>query len=46
VAFGEKHSWLVRKGAQLAIAAGSDRKKLIECVLGSYDEEKLKVENL
>jgi hypothetical protein len=43
VAFGEKHSWLVRKGAQIAIVAGSDRKSLIECVLGSYDEEKLKV---
>ena len=29
VAFGEKHSWLVRKGAKIAIAAGSDRKRLI-----------------
>ena len=29
VAFGDKHSWLVRKGAQIAIATGSDRKRLV-----------------
>lgn len=43
VAFGDKHSWLVRKAAKIAIATGSDRKRLVECVLGSYDEERLKV---
>lgn len=46
VAFGEKHSWFVRKAAKIAIATGSDRKRLVECVLGKYDEERLKVENL
>ena len=25
-AFGEKHSWIIRKGAKLAIRASSDRK--------------------
>lgn len=29
VAFGDKHSWIVRKGAQIAIATGSDRKRLV-----------------
>jgi len=38
VAFEERHAWLVRKGAKIAIATGPDRKRLIECVLGVYDE--------
>ena len=37
VAFGEKHAWIVRKGAKIAIATGSDRKSLVKCVLGVYD---------
>lgn len=28
-AFGEKHSWLIRKGAKLAIMTSSDRKRLV-----------------
>lgn len=38
-AFGEKHSWLIRKGAKLAIMASSDRKRLVEVVNGSNNEE-------
>lgn len=37
-AFEEKHSWIIRKGAKLAIKASSDRKDLVEAVLsGKYD---------
>ena len=37
-AFGEKHSWIIRKGAKLAIKASSDRKEFVEAVLSSkYD---------
>ena len=42
VAFEERHSWLVRKGAKIAIATGSDRKALVKVVIGSNDEEKLR----
>lgn len=33
-AFGEKHAWLIRKGAKLAIKASGNRKDLLEAVLG------------
>lgn len=28
-AFGEKHSWIIRNGAKLAIKASSDRKEFV-----------------
>lgn len=38
-AFGEKHSWIVRNGAKIAIKASSDRKEFIEVISGrKYDE--------
>jgi len=33
-AFGEKHAWLIRKGAKLAIKASGNRKDLLQAVLG------------
>ena len=36
-AFGEKHTWLVRKGAKLAINFSPDRKAFIEVMQGSDD---------
>lgn len=40
-AFGEKHSWVIRKGAKLAIYASGNRKELVEAVTGEkYDEQK------
>ena len=33
-AFGEKHAWIVRKGAKLAIKASSDRKVFVEVITG------------
>lgn len=39
-AFGEKHSWIIRKGAKLAIKASGNRRELIEVVMGQkVDEE-------
>lgn len=39
-AFGEKHSWIVRNGAKLAIKASSNRKEFVEVISGKkYDEE-------
>lgn len=37
-AFGEKHSWIIRKGAKLAILAAPNKKYLIETMLGKHDE--------
>lgn len=36
-AFNEKHAWLVRKGAKIAIMASTDRKSLVEVMVGKYD---------
>jgi len=36
-AFEEKHSWIIRKGAKLAIMASSNRKEFVEVIVGSYD---------
>lgn len=39
-AFEEKHSWIVRNGAKLAIKASSDRKEFVEVITGKkYDEQ-------
>ena len=39
-AFGDKHSFLVRNGAKLAIKATSDRKEFVEIITGrKYDEQ-------
>ena len=38
-AFGDNHAWLVRKSAQVAIMASSERKRLVEVVIGVYDEK-------
>lgn len=37
-AFGEKHSWIIRKGAKVAMMAAPNKKFLIETMLGKYDE--------
>jgi hypothetical protein len=37
-AFGERHSWIIRKGAKLAILAAPNKKFLMETMLGKYDE--------
>lgn len=37
-AFGEKHSWIVRNGAKLAIKAAPNKQYLIEVFLGKNDE--------
>lgn len=45
-AFGEKHSWIVRNGAKLAIKASSDRKEFIEVISGKkYDEASFRQTN-
>jgi hypothetical protein len=33
-AFGEKHNWLIRKGAKIAIKASGSRRELIASVFG------------
>jgi hypothetical protein len=33
-AFGEKHNWIVRKGAKLAIKASGNRQELIDAIMG------------
>jgi hypothetical protein len=38
-AFGEKHSWIIRKGAKFAIKASGDRSELIDAVMGAKCEE-------
>ena len=38
-AFGEKHSWIIRKGAKLAIKASGNRRELIEAVMGQKADE-------
>lgn len=39
-AFGEKHSWVIRKGAKLAIKASGSRNSLIETICGGkVDQE-------
>lgn len=39
-AFGEKHSWILRNGAKLAIKASSNRKDFVEVITGrKYDED-------
>lgn len=38
-AFGEKHSWIIRKGAKLAIKASGNRRELIEAVMGQKVNE-------
>ena len=38
-AFGEKHAWVIRKGAKLAIKASTDRKQFVQVITGQkYDE--------
>lgn len=37
-AFGEKHSWIIRKGAKVAMMAAPNKKFMIETMLGKYDE--------
>lgn len=45
-AFGEKHPWLMRKGAKLAIQASGDRRALIDAVMGKgCDDETFKSKN-
>ena len=45
-AFGEKHSWIIRKGAKLAIKASGNRKELIDVVMGRQcDEEEFQKVN-
>jgi hypothetical protein len=38
-AFGEKHSWIIRKGAKIAIMASGNRKELIDVVIGQKVDE-------
>lgn len=38
-AFGEKHSWIIRKGAKLAIKASGNRNELINAVMGEKISE-------
>lgn len=45
-AFGEKHSWIIRKGAKLAIKASGNRKELIDVFMGRQcDEEEFQKVN-
>jgi hypothetical protein len=37
-AFGEKHSWIIRKGAKLAIKASGNRKELMDIIMGQKCE--------
>ncbi len=37
-AFGEKHAWLIRKGAKVAIMTSADRDNLLKVVIGSINE--------
>jgi hypothetical protein len=38
-AFGEKHGWLIRKGAKLAIKASGNRGELIASIMGKQCPE-------
>jgi hypothetical protein len=38
-AFGEKHSWIIRKGAKLAIRASGNRRELIDIIVGEKSDE-------
>jgi hypothetical protein len=40
-AFGEKHNWLIRKGAKLAIKASGRRSELIAAVMGEDCTEEM-----
>lgn len=45
-AFGEKHSWIIRKSAKLAIKASGNRRELIDVVMGKQcDEEEFQKMN-
>lgn len=45
-AFGQKHNWVIRNGAKLAIKTSNNRKELIEIFMGGkYDEETLQDAN-
>lgn len=38
-AFGQKHSWIIRNGAKLAIKTSNNRKELIEIFIGEKCDE-------
>ena len=40
-AFGDKHSFIIRNGAKLAIKATSDRKEFVEVITGRKADEEL-----
>ena len=40
-AFGDKHSFVVRNGAKLAIKASASRRDFVKAIVGYYDEEKV-----
>ena len=38
-AFGEKHSWIIRNGAKLAIKTSNKRQEMIDIFMGSKCDE-------